>query len=103
MLSAGLPVVTLPGHTQASRVAASLVASLGLANDLVASDFEGYVDKAIALQAPTHMQAVRDRLRAAVQRFSMLQFSGDWLKGLQMAWRLHVLSLPAAHIRVIAE
>lgn len=47
-LWAGCPVLTLPGRTFASRVAASLLATLGL-DELVAADADAYRERAIAL------------------------------------------------------
>jgi protein O-GlcNAc transferase len=48
-LWAGLPVLTYPGTTLASRVAASLVTAAGLAPHLIASSLDDYIHKAVAL------------------------------------------------------
>ena len=58
-LWAGCPVVTLRGETFASRVAASLLAAVGLP-ELVCDDIDAYVAKAIALARDA---AARRRLR----------------------------------------
>ncbi|MEM9566787.1 MAG: tetratricopeptide repeat protein, partial [Cyanobacteria bacterium P01_E01_bin.34] len=62
-LWAGLPVLTYAGRSFASRVAGSLLASLGLP-ELVTQSWEDY--EAIALELATHpetLQAIQDKLR----------------------------------------
>lgn len=64
-LWAGVPVLTLPGRTFASRVGASLLRAVDLP-ELVASSLDDYVDKAIALaQHPERLAALRAHLLAA--------------------------------------
>ncbi len=46
----GVPVVTRTGEAHVQNVGASLLAAVGL-GDLVASDFEGYADRVVALAA----------------------------------------------------
>ncbi|MGC2856237.1 tetratricopeptide repeat protein [Novispirillum sp. DQ9] len=64
----GVPVVTLAGDNHVSRVTASLLATCGL-HDLIATDEEGYVARAVALAADqdrlaTLRRTMRDRLLA---------------------------------------
>ena len=62
-LWAGLPVLTRPGEAFASRVAASLLAAVGL-RDLCAPDREAYVETAVGLAAdPPALAALTARLR----------------------------------------
>lgn len=63
-LRAGLPVLTFPGQAFPSRVGASLLATLGLADELVATSPEDYVARAVQLATE------RDRLRAARARLA---------------------------------
>ena len=61
-LLVGLPVVTYKGQSFPSRVAASLLESLGL-NELVADSAEGYFEVARALASdPKHLEVVKSKL-----------------------------------------
>ena len=61
----GVPVVTLPGRTFASRVCASLAAAAGI-GELVASDVDQYVELAVALgREPARAHALKRRLLEA--------------------------------------
>jgi predicted O-linked N-acetylglucosamine transferase (SPINDLY family) len=62
-LWAGVPVVTCPGETFASRVAGSLLHAAGLA-ELIAADFDAYFD--LALDLATNPRR-RDELRVRLQ------------------------------------
>ena len=60
----GVPVVTLTGESHAGRVGVSLLHRVGL-DDLVASDFDGYVDAAAGLAADRErLGELRSGLRA---------------------------------------
>jgi len=76
-LYAGCPLLTLPGETFASRVAGSLVTTLGLP-ELVARDEGDYVAKAVAVahEAPAWRERVR-RARATSPLFDMRRFASD--------------------------
>jgi predicted O-linked N-acetylglucosamine transferase (SPINDLY family) len=64
-LLAGLPVLTCPGETFASRVAESLLRAAGLP-ELIAEDIAEYETRAIRLACePAELRALRERLRAA--------------------------------------
>ena len=58
----GVPVVTLTGRTFPSRVAASLIARLGLAEELVANDIQGYIDRAIKLASDQSLRQTLSRI-----------------------------------------
>lgn len=61
-LWAGLPVLTCPGETFASRVGASMLTAIGL-GELIARDLESYERLAVELaQDPQRLQALRDKL-----------------------------------------
>ncbi len=63
-LLAGLPVLTSPGGTFASRVAASLLRAAGLP-ELVVADFGAYEERAIGLaRQQEDLRHLRDRLHA---------------------------------------
>lgn len=64
-LRAGVPVLTCPGETFASRVAASLVTAVGLP-ELIVPDLEAYAARAISLAShPKELQRLKTRLRDA--------------------------------------
>lgn len=92
-LYAGCPVLTRPGDTFASRVAASLDHQLGL-DELIAADDDAYVALAIELaRQPARLHALRARLRDEAIRarlFDMQAYADDFVALLtQMAerWR----------------
>lgn len=74
----GVPVVTCPGETMASRVAASQLRAIGLA-DLVAADAQAYEQRALALALDTdERRSVKDRLarnRGTHPLFDMARFT----------------------------
>jgi protein O-GlcNAc transferase len=62
LLTHGLPTLALPGATMRSRQAAAMLQRLDL-SELIASDEDDYVDRAIALiDAPQRLVALRDAL-----------------------------------------
>ncbi|MEY4753661.1 MAG: hypothetical protein RJA44_1336, partial [Pseudomonadota bacterium] len=79
-LWAGVPVLTLCGHSFGARVAASLLATLGLP-ELICNDIEQYAAQAIALgRQPAELQALRQRLAEARQTtptFDGRRFAAD--------------------------
>jgi predicted O-linked N-acetylglucosamine transferase (SPINDLY family) len=90
LLWAGVPLVTMIGETFASRVAASLLHGVGLA-ELVARDPEEYL--AIALRLALHpdlLDAVRARLAAArpsAPLFDTVRFTRDLERLYRQIWR----------------
>jgi predicted O-linked N-acetylglucosamine transferase (SPINDLY family) len=74
-LWAGVPVITVPGPTFASRVAASLVSACGLP-DLAAPDEASYVEMAAALaNEPATLAGLKQHLET--QRMSLPLFDSD--------------------------
>ena len=80
-LYAGCPVLTRPGDTFASRVAASLNRQIGL-DELIAADDEAYVALAIELaRQPARVDALRARLHDPATRarlFDMQAYADDF-------------------------
>jgi len=80
-LWAGVPVLTCPGATYASRVAASLTSACGL-GELVADSPEDYVTRAIALATdPPRLAAMKTRLdadRMDLPLFDTAQYARDY-------------------------
>jgi predicted O-linked N-acetylglucosamine transferase (SPINDLY family) len=84
-LWAGLPLITWPGETFASRVAASLLEAVGLP-ELVVSSLADYERTAIALgRDRERLRRVRERL--ADNRLRMPLFrTADYARGLELAF-----------------
>ena len=84
-LWAGVPLLTWPGETFASRVAASLLHAIGLP-ELIAASAKDYEETAIALaRDPQRMQALRERL--AQNRLTAPLFDTDrYVRELERAY-----------------
>lgn len=80
-LWAAVPVLTVPGETFASRVAASLVTACGLP-ELACADAEAYVRTAVELgRSPERLQALRchlDARRAGLPLFDTERYTRDY-------------------------
>ena len=85
-LWAGLPLLTCPGQTFASRVGASIVSAAGL-HELIASDAADYRGKAIDLAR--HPQTLADlRAKLAANRLRCALFdTGRYVKNLEAAYQ----------------
>lgn len=96
----GVPVLTVPGDTMPSRVAASLLKAAGL-NDLVLADWQQYEDTAVRLAThPAELTRLRQRV-GACRDGSVLFDSEGFVAHLEVAfeqmWRRHSAGLaPAA-------
>ena len=86
----GLPVVTMSGPRRASRVGASLMASVGL-GELVMSDEDGYVRAAVALAADgDHLETLRRTMRERLTASPLLnaaRFTADLEEAYRGMWR----------------
>jgi len=81
-LSAGLPLLTCPGTSFASRMGASLCAATGL-GELICPDQQAYVATAIALgRDRTKLQNLRRQLREHQSELPLFQ-TGAWVKHLE--------------------
>jgi predicted O-linked N-acetylglucosamine transferase (SPINDLY family) len=100
-LWAGVPVLTVPGATFASRVAASLVTACGLP-DLAAADEDDYVNLATALaQEPATLQGLKQHLdsqRMSLPLFDSDQYARDYEALLQRMFDREQAGLPPDHL-----
>ncbi|MCC7150505.1 MAG: hypothetical protein IT501_00760, partial [Rubrivivax sp.] len=98
-LWAGVPVVTFPGRSFASRVAASLNRAVGM-GELVGADRDDYLRIVRALAAdPERRAALRQRLlqaRSDSPLFDSLRFVRDFEALLLRMMQRHVEGLPPA-------
>lgn len=102
-LWAGLPVLTLAGHSLASRMGASLLTALGLP-ELVTASVDDYVARAVALaQAPGERARLRERLaarRADAALFDPRRFARALEDGLVRMVERRRAGLPPADVEV---
>jgi predicted O-linked N-acetylglucosamine transferase (SPINDLY family) len=86
----GVPVLTLPGETFASRHSASHVSNVGLA-DWIAADVDAYVDQAVRRAGDVEaLAALRSELRARVKASPLCdapRFGRSLGAALRRAWR----------------
>jgi predicted O-linked N-acetylglucosamine transferase (SPINDLY family) len=105
-LWAGLPVLTCPGSTMASRIGASIVLATGLP-ELVAPDHAAY--EAMALRLATHPQelaALRDKLahnRTQCAMFDTAQRVRELDRAFEIMWQRHLAGLPPDNFAVPSE
>ncbi len=96
-LWAGCPVITLPGETFASRVAGSLLTTLGM-TDLIADSPQHYEQLAVELAQDSHRLAnVRERLwqaRATTALFKPEQFARNVERAFSEMWQRHEAGNP---------
>lgn len=98
-LKMGVPVLTCPGETFPSRVAASLLQAAGLP-ELIAADPEDYERTALRLaSAPERLRALRQRLAAAwhsAPYFDTAAFTRDLEALYRRMWQRHREGQPPA-------
>jgi protein O-GlcNAc transferase len=102
-LRLGVPVVSCPGEAFASRVAASLLHSLGL-SELIAADFPGYEAIALGLaRDPLRLAAMKARLAEGLAHSSLLDAPGhacDLEAAYERMWENWRAGRPAAAFEV---
>lgn len=102
-LWAGLPVLTTPGESFASRVGASLLTAVGLP-ELIASDDREYEDIALSLaRNPQQLRELRQRLQAnrlQCPLFDTQRFTRDLETAYRLVWEKHLAGRKPAHIAV---
>lgn len=100
-LWAGVPVLTVPGETFASRVAASLVQACALP-EFVCADAGAYVDKAVALlrdaQALRAAQRHLREHRPSLPLFDSARYTRDFEALLLRMWARHAAGLAPDHL-----
>jgi protein O-GlcNAc transferase len=91
-LWSGVPVVTLPGSTFASRVAGSLLSALGM-TELIASSLEHYEEICTQLALdPPQLQSTRLRLQALAKSsplFDTERFARNLEQAYLQMWEMH--------------
>ncbi len=100
-LGAGVPLVTLSGHTFAGRVAESLLHAVGLP-ELVAQDLSAYEALAVALASqPDRLEAVKTRLvrhLPTAPLFDVSTYTADLEALFEHMWQRHTEGLAPAAI-----
>jgi predicted O-linked N-acetylglucosamine transferase (SPINDLY family) len=103
-LQAGLPVLTCPGETFASRVGASLLNAVGM-HELVAADLDEYEHRAVEwAQRPESMRLVRERLQSllpAAPPFDTARFVLNLELAYSAMWDLYAAADSPRRIEVI--
>jgi predicted O-linked N-acetylglucosamine transferase (SPINDLY family) len=75
-LRCGVPVLTCPGRSYASRVAASMLTTLGL-DELITPDLRAYEATALELaRSPARLAAIREKLRQARATSPLFDMAG---------------------------
>ena len=91
-LWAGLPVLTCPGGTMASRISASIVRATGLP-ELIAADRQAYESLALRLaMQPDELGAVRERLvrnRVTCSAFDTVRRTQELDRAFETMWQRH--------------
>ena len=105
-LHAALPLLTCPGMTFASRVAASLLRAAGM-NELVASSPDDYEEIALRLACnPGALTALRERMKVSEKRaalFDSTRFCRKLEAGFSAMWERHRKGLAPADLTISAE
>ena len=102
-LWAGLPLITCPGETFASRVAASLLRAVGLP-ELILKDLAEYEDFAVRLAvAPHELQSLRQKLaakRLVCPHFDTERFARALERAYRMMWEVYAAVEPPRQLVV---
>jgi predicted O-linked N-acetylglucosamine transferase (SPINDLY family) len=99
----GVPVVTSPGRTFASRVAASILHAIGL-KELIVDGLQAYEDLAVFLaQSPTEFQRLQHTLeqnRASHPLFDTARSCRALERAYAQMWSVHAAGLPPASFNI---
>lgn len=105
-LWAGVPVLTCPGETFASRVAGSLLKAAGM-EELIAEDRAAYESMALRLaQDRNYLAEVRAKLqrnRETQPIFDMPRYARNFERLLLAMWHRHEQGLPPGPIELVQE
>ncbi len=103
-LQMGLPILTCPGDTFASRVCASLLHSVGLP-ELIAPNLEEYERQAVELaRQPEVMRRLREKLALQLSTaplFDMPRFVRNLERAYDTMWQIHSQGNPARPFDVV--
>ena len=109
VLHGGLPILTLTGETLASRVASSLLQSLGLVDELSATSHSDYVKKAVHLYTnKDKLKSIREQIVQQVKSestplFNPELFTRNFVFGLKQTWNRFRKRQNPSHIYVKNE
>lgn len=102
-LWAGLPVLTCPGETFASRVSASILTAAGLP-ELIAQSFADYERRAVELGTRrADIMAIRDKwaaLRMSCSLFDTARFARNLESAYRLIWDNHLAGNPPRQLSV---
>jgi protein O-GlcNAc transferase len=103
-LWSGVPVLTCPGETFASRVGASLVTSVGL-SELIVANLDEYQRRAVELAKNPHsLRDLRDKLekkRPTAPLFDAKRFVANLERAYRAMWETHAAGRPPRPIDVV--
>ena len=104
-LRSGVPLITMPGETFASRVAASLLHTVGL-SELITTNLYEYEELAVSLaENPEKLNEIREKLTANIPRcplFNTTVFARNLERAYQLMWKRFRSGSPPRHIEVPA-
>ena len=100
-LRMGVPMLTTPGKTFASRVGASLLQAVGL-DDMIAETLDDYLSLAVSLASePLRLRSVRERLAGNLSQsslFNSTDFARDLERLYQIMWERFASNVKPATI-----
>jgi hypothetical protein len=87
-LWAGIPLLTLRGHSYQSRAASSHLLSLSLGDELIATSVDDFIRRAVSLSlSPPRLASLRERVREATRSSSRLFNTAAWTDDFEKAMR----------------
>lgn len=103
MLQGGLPILTYPGATMASRVVYSHLTSLKLEQQLVAKNLTQFIQLAVKFYEDTDAlfeirTAILEAKKKQVGLFDPQTFAQKFVEGLQNVWQRYESSLQPNHL-----
>jgi predicted O-linked N-acetylglucosamine transferase (SPINDLY family) len=104
ILWAGTPILTYPKLKMASRVAASMANITGYGDQMIASSYIEYEEKAVHFGNNPHLlRDLKDKLKAD-RETSILFDTQRWVRNFESCfssmWELHLQQKPPQHMRV---
>lgn len=107
ILWSGTPLITLKGEKMASRVAASILSSVGLEKELVCSSLAEYEELAVNLAEDSEklfsMRTHLENSRRSCAAFDTKRWVRNFELGLISVWKRQEQRLPPDHINVTDE